>query len=1546
MHILATTSASLDDRVEPVDLRQAPGDVAFLSFTDSDLAAVAAAWRATEGWARSEAIPALRCETDHTPKNDANPPPSRGRAGRGGAAKTTPEDGGEDSRGSRANATIASLESAAPPLPALPREGGGFPQADVAAATGDSELGATAPPTLRLASLRDLRHPMSVDLWVDGVAASARVVVVRLLGGLDWWRYGVERLHALAIARTAAGQPLTLAVLPGCDRDDPRLAEFSTLSPERLAALLAYFREGGGDNLRNFARQLRAMAEVPGAGHGGREDRSWGYNANPPSMRSVGAPAAWQSPNPLLLRSDGTRSQGHNANPPPSRGRVGRGGAANSASETGSAPARLASDGTSAVEPAAPPLPTLPREGGGLPQAIAPGGSGALADGEGLVAAASHDPATAFLNLSAIPPAVPIPRATAWLPGRGALSLDDLAAALPAGHAVVPVIFYRSMLLADDLAPIAALCAALAERGLAAAPLAVASLKEPGSKAFVAEALGRLKPAAIITATAFAAGEPGEATLLDAPGVPVLQAIVATTRRDAWVEGRRGLASADMAMHVVLPELDGRVLAGALSFKDTAPPDPDFGITALVNRAEDDRVAMVADRVAALVRLQKTPPAERRLAVLLPDYPGPAGRAGYAVGLDVPASVVALLGDLAEAGWSVEGVPADGTALMRGLARSAASDRAGVPTNLHNANPPPSRGRAGRGGAAGSNADAPLGAGCIHAETNSGVEFAAPPLPTLPREGGGFAWADVGSPSAGAAPVCGSSVTSLPLVTYRTLFSDLPATVRAAVTAAWGDPAEDVDITDGAFRFRAATFGAVTVALPPDRGRTADRRADYHDPALPPCHGLVAFGLWLQHEAKVDAVVHMGAHGTFEWLPGKAVALTASCFPEVVLGPLPVVYPFIVTNPGEAAQAKRRIAAVTLGHLPPPLVAGALDGPLADLERLVDEYASADGLDGRRRERLAALILEEAERTGLARDAGASLADGPDEALTRIDAWLCDVKELSLKDGLHVYGRAAAAAGADGAALTPGVADGAPHASGVADEAAPALGAGATGEAASAAADGATRLASAAAERAGILAALDGRRVAAGPAGAPSRGRSDVLPTGRNLYTADPRAIPTPTAVELGRRGADEVVRLYLQEHGDWPRSVVLDLWGSATLRTGGEEIAQALALMGCRPVWERASGRVTGVEVLPTAALGRPRVDVTCRISGLFRDLFPTQIALLDAAVQAVAARDEDDGENPLAARRRSMPEDPLARVYGTAPGVYGSGIDEKLTFGDWDDRAELGRAYLAAASHAFHGEGEGTTTFDQTADANPPPLRGRVGRGGAANATSDVPPGASRIDAETGTGVETAAPPLPALPREGGGFAPGAGKGSAPNEGFAARVASADMLVHGADDPGRDLLEGGGDVGFIGGFAAAAELLGGTPDLVVLDTRNADRPVARPLAAEIARVVRGRALSKRFIAGQMRHGWRGATELAETVDRLIGFAETTGAVPGHLIDAVHAAYLGDPAVRAFLLDANPDAARLIARRFADARRRGLWQTRRNDVDGDLAALMAEAAE
>jgi cobaltochelatase CobN len=1117
MHLLASSSATLDDLAEPIDLGQAPADMLALSFTDSDLSALAASWD----------------------------------------TKTMP--------------------------------------------------------SLRLASLRDLRHPMSVDLWIEKTALRARIILVRLLGGYEWWRYGCDQLAAMARERG-----IKLALLPGESHEkDERLAALSTLPPEELAALLAFFREGGMQNMRALLRRLASHVN--------------------------GAPAG----------------------------------------ET----------------------------------------------------------------------AEPLPKAGFYDPESGILSLEDVLAVIGeegADRPVVPILFYRSMLLSADVTPIEALAAALRTRGIRAAPIFVPGLKDEEAIRFVEDAVRELRPALLLTATAFASGNENGTSLFDRMDVPVMQVIVATTRREAWETGQRGLAPADLAMHVVLPELDGRILAGAISFKAESEADAALGFRRQFNRPEPDRVEAVAERVAAFIRLQRMPAAERRVAILIPDYPGAPGRTGYAVGLDVPASVLAMLNDLKATGYRVEDIPDSPRELLKMLER--------------------------------------------------GTE--------------------------------GLSVEA-----YADLFHGLPAEARANVEAAWGGASAAPRNVEREFRkaapfpFRAARFGNITVALAPDRGRMEDRRADYHDPKLPPRHELLAFGLWLRETLGCHAIVHVGAHGTLEWLPGKTVTLSQNCFPEIVTGGLPVIYPFIVSNPGEAAQAKRRIGAVTIGHLPPSLAAAGLSDEQRQLEQLVDEYAQADGLDRRRRDRLAKLIVETAERNGLAGEAGVSNGDDPDAALLRIDAWLCDLKDFAIKDGLHIYGRAQA---------------------------------------------GETELLhrkSAEAERAALLAALDGRHVAPGPAGAPARGRIDVLPTGRNLFAVDPRTMPTPTAFALGKVATEEVLRRYAQDHGDWPRSLVIDLWGSASLRTGGEEIAQGLALMGCRPEWDPATGRVTGIEVLPPAALGRPRVDVTWRISGLFRDMFPAQIALMDAAVRAVARRNGEGDDNPLALATAGGTTPP--RIFGSSPGTYGAGIEEMLASGHWQEREEIGRAYLDGVSHAY---------------------------GGAE------------------------------------------GEGSAVAGAFAERVRAADILVHSGDDPGRDLLEGSADVAFIGGFSAALSALGGKADLIVLDTTDPDKPKARSLAEAVTRIVRARATNPRFIAGQMRHGPRGASELLETVDRLIGFAETTDAVSGALIEAVHDAYLGDPEVRAFLLRENPAAARTMAERFLSARQRGLWHTRRNSLDNDLAELIAEA--
>lgn len=1098
-----------------------------------------------------------------------------------------------------------------------------FSDGDLAALAEAWTRNADTLPSLRLASLKKLRHPMSVDLYVDRVIAKARAVAVRCLGGLDYWRYGLER-----IAEVARAKGIVFIALPGDDRPDARLAALSTAEAETVGRIDAYLREGG---LLNATSTLRCLAGQPGAG-------------------------------------------------------------------------------------------MLP------PQPIGP------------IVGVSGDGA-------------PIPLAAAM----------DRADATPAAL----VVCYRSALVAADIAPIVSLTRALEAQGLAAITVAVTSLKDPQVERPLAELIARRKPSVIINTTAFSALRDDDSSVLDAADVPVLQAVLAGSTREAWAASGRGLSATDLAMNVVLPELDGRLMSRAISFKAEAAADPRLEFACVRHEPEPSRITYVASLAAAWSRLGTKPRRERQLAIMMSDYPARGGRTGYAVGLDTAASVAALLQDLAAAGFDTGGqaiAASDVEDLLRGVGERV----------------------------------------------------------------------------------------MIALSDYLAWLDRLPATLRDELRGTWGEPAQDAVVNAGRFEFPVLRAGRVTVLLQPDRGTAGDRKSGYHDMTVPPRHAYVALYAWLREHQRIDAIVHLGTHGTLEWLPGKALALSAGCWPEAVLGPLPVVYPFIVNNPGEAAQAKRRLGAATIGHLTPPLIAGGLSGALADLEALVEEYAAADGLDKRRMPLLEAEIIDRAWSTGLAAECGLQRGEPARTAITKLDARLCDIKELSVRDGLHVLGRPPGAEAE--AALVSAIEAGARSTSG-SDR---------TGTLTQAVAACAAR------ESAGVIAALDGRRVAPGPAGAPSRGRADVLPTGRNLTTLDPRAIPTRTATAIGARAADEVVRRYLQDHGDYPRALVMDLWASASLRTGGDDVAQALAYLGVRPVWDGSSQRFTGVEVVPLAALSRPRIDVTLRVSGLFRDLFETQIALFDLAVRRVAEREEDDAENPLAAARKRGED--LSRVFGGAPGSFGAGVASLVLDGAWQDRAALGTAYLEGATHAFGAQG---TT------------QGRL---------------------------------------------------------FRARVAEADALVHPQDDRERDILDGDGVADFAGGFAAAAWALGNDAALYHVDTSRPEAPRTRTIAEEVARVVRGRLTSPRWIAGMLRHGHRGVAEIAQGVDALYAFSATAEAVPAHLFDLTHAALIADEAVIEAMLEHNPDAAGAIAARLQDALARGLWTSRRNATARELEAVLARA--
>ncbi|MEO0357020.1 MAG: cobaltochelatase subunit CobN, partial [Pseudomonadota bacterium] len=605
----------------------------------------------------------------------------------------------------------------------------------------------------------------------------------------------------------------------------------------------------------------------------------------------------------------------------------------------------------------------------------------------------------------------------------------------------------------------------------------------------------------------------------------------------------------------------------------------------------------------------------------------------------------------------------------------------------------------------------------------------------------------------------------------------------------------------------------------PERGTPDLRDDEYHDLSRVPRWSYVLFYMWLR--ANTDALIHIGAHGTLEWLPGKSVALSTDCWPTTLTRDLPVIYPFIVNDPGEAAQAKRRLGAVTLGHVPPPMAPSETPTRLVRLESLLDEFSNADGLDPRRRDRLQDDIRAEAQALGVEDNLGLDRASCTAEAITRIDRFVCDVKESQYGDGLHIWGRAPAASPSFD--ITSSIAG----------------------------------------ERQSLLDALAGKRIDSGPSGSPYRGRTDVLPTGRNLYTTDARSIPTRAAYAQGVALADEFVRRHLQDQGDWPRALVVDLWGSATMRTAGEEFAMALALLGVRPVWDQGSERVSGVEVLPIAELSRPRLDVTLRISGLFRDVFPTLTTLYNQAIRALAARDEADDWNPFVGAAS-------ARVYAPAPGQFGVSMGQHL--GDYSEEAKqaAGEAWLKASSFAVDGE----SVVEDT-------------------------------------------------------------------DGIAARVQAADAFVHLQDLPETDVLLAEDYATHEAGFAAAQAITGGDANLYHLDGTNPDAPRARTLTEEIAKVVLARATQPGWLAGMQRHGFRGAAEIAMTLENMGAFAQLADVVPGHLFDAYYEATLGDPAIDQFLQDANPNAHQAMQDRFAALHDAGLWQSRRNSI---LAAM--DAAE
>jgi cobaltochelatase CobN len=1066
----------------------------------------------------------------------------------------------------------------------------------------------------------------------------------------------------------------------------------------------------------------------------------------------------------------------------------------------------------------------------------------------------------------------PLLRAGLYWPDRGSPALSEITAEWRGAGGTVPIVFYRALVQSGNTAPVDTLVRALLARRLRPLPIFAHSLKEGEAAELLGGVFAAAPPALILNATGFSAGICDPLARADCP---VLQVVFAGSDEESWRAGTRGLSPRDLAMNVALPEIDGRILSRAVSFKAPLARDPETEADLVTYRPVADRIAFVADLARNWVRLRAKPAGERRVALILANYPNRDGRIGNGVGLDTPASAIAILRAMAEAGYRIEDAPERGDALVERLVAG--------PTNAN------------------------------------------------PRA---------------------SAEETLSFAEYSTFFATLPLSVQQAVTERWGSAERDPFFRPGRLdcgRFAIPGFraGNIAVLIQPARGYNIDPKSTYHDPALVPPHSYFAAYAWLAEDFRADAIIHLGKHGTLEWLPGKSLALSAECFPEAVLAPLPHLYPFIVNDPGEGTQAKRRSQAVIIDHLTPPLTRAGSYGPLAELERLIDEYYEAAQSDSRRVRVLAAAILDRARAGGLDGDCGIATEDDPANALRKLDGFLCELKEMQIRDGLHVFGtspggerldalllafaragrgtkpedasllRALAAdleLGQDPLAVDPAEPWNSPRPAALAS-------AGlwrSTGDTVERLEALALRLVAGEvrpedswirtravldwidqdlrpavtgcgrAELKGLLVGLDGRRVAPGPSGAPSRGRPEVLPTGRNFFSVDTRAVPTQAAWQLGWKSAALLLERHAQEHGNYPARVALSAWGTANMRTGGDDVAQALALMGVRPVWEAASGRVTGFEILPAAVLDRPRVDVTLRISGFFRDAFPGLIDLFDAAARAVAALDEPPDINPLAARvvadQRALAAQGVApaeaaqragyRVFGSMPGTYGAGLQTMIDERIWQEEGDLAEIYLGWSAYAY-----------------------------------------------------------------------GAGAESLPERAMLeARLAAAEAVLHNQDNREHDLLDSDDYYQFEGGLALVVRQLSGRPPAVWHnDHSRPEMPRIRSLREELGRVVRGRAANPRWISGIMRHGYKGAAEIAATVDYLFAFAATSRMVDDSHFDALYEAYLADEAVRDFMAKHNPAALAETSRRFAEAVDRGLWRPRRNSIREELSHWSTE---
>jgi len=1257
----------------------------------------------------------------------------------------------------------------------------------------------------------------------------------------------------------------------------------------------------------------------------------------------------------------------------------------------------------------------------------------------------------------------------------------------------IGILFYRSHWMSGNLTFIDALIHDLERKGAKVVAVFANSLKERRPQASLPAAfeyfLQDEQPIidALICTMSFAMGEvnPDGPTLggwsveaLAALDVPVLQAICCGSARWQWQASARGLNSLDTAMNIALPEFDGRIGTVPISFKEPLRADeasggrkppgepsatdcspgglrPPLALLGLDRseivhyRPDPERISRVTGLALRFANLRRKPNREKKVAFILTNASSKASRIGNAVGLDAPASLLHILQAMRDVGYEITDLPSDGDALIHALI-----DR------------------------------------CSYDETYLTEQQLA------------------------------QAVAHVPVDEYCRWFAELPEVLQRQMTEQWGPPPGPAYVHDGDLALAGLDLGHAFVALQPPRGYGMDPNAIYHCPDMPPPHNYYALYRWLRDVWGADAIVHMGKHGTLEWLPGKSVGLSADCFPDAFLGDLPLFYPFILNDPGEGAQAKRRTHAVIVDHLTPPLTTADAYGELAELMQLVDEYYQVEMLDPVKMPLLQRQIWDLIQKANLQEDLkflmqekhgdhvhewdDALTADGTPIGLAQmrgreishvvqdLDGYLCELAGAQIRDGLHILGQVpegeqligtlqaltrlpnlqvpslrqslAGCFGLDVEVLQkergskfvdPGRAGGVSPLScadfspgglrppfailagraivtnadalEIIDELgrhllaslqkyefdsaaigqvvaetlltdvhpaplSPVLGGEGLGVKGSESLEetwsscrddvssltpnpsppstgerGAVRstitgghddldavlrfvceqlvptLGQTTDEIGNLLAGLDGRYVPAGPSGAPTRGMAHVLPTGRNFYAVDPRALPSHASWEVGQQLAREVLDRYLRDTGAYPETIGISIWGTSAMRTGGDDVAEVLALLGVRPVWQRENRRVLGIEIISLEELGRPRIDVLIRISGFFRDAFPHLIKLLDEAVLLVSERDE-----PL--EMNFIRKHYLADVLRLAGGPRVSGPLSPVLGGE--GRGEGGESEsLEKASSAC------TAAVVPPSPQPSPPEYG--GRGGQTAPAENVHRQARyRIFGSKpgcyGAGL------LPLIDERNwhsdadlaetyvnwGGYGYGGdGVGVDARPMFRTRLAQVQLAVHNQDNREHDIFDSDDYFQFHGGMIASIRSLSGRrPSHYFGDSHDPAHPKVRDLKEEVLRVFRTRVVNPKWLESIARHGYKGGLELAATVDYLFGYDATAEVIDDWMYEQVAKSYVLDPAIQDFLQQSNPWALHAIGERLLEAVERGMWSEPSPDVLDALRAQLLEA--